>query len=155
MSFIMLSAGSVAYAGGVESNLEPKTTEQNNQDPCIIRKEAEPRKLKDGDTVKDLYEITVKDNGIKRRFSVNGVAANMPDYMPCFLAIDGSHFCAAKKQSGALPPKIIEGTVDGSDLEVLLTKPGLQIMAICSGAAHPIVIYMPKRRTGNPSAGYI
>ena len=46
MSFIMLSAGSVAYAGGVESNLEPKTTEQNNQDPCIIRKEAEPRKLK-------------------------------------------------------------------------------------------------------------
>ena len=68
MSFIMLSAGSVAYAGGVESNLEPKTTEQNNQDPCIIRKEAEPRKLKDGDTVKDLYEITVKDNGLYALF---------------------------------------------------------------------------------------
>lgn len=121
--------------------------------PCIIRKEAEPRKLKDGNTVKDLYEIIVKDNGIKRRFSVNGVAANMPDYMPCFLAVDGSHFCATKKQSGVLPPKIIEGTVDGSDLEVLFDEAGSSDYGyFLRGSASYCDLYA-KAKDGKPISG--
>ena len=121
MSFIMLSAGSVAYAGGVEGDLEPKTTGQNNQDPCIIRKEAEPRKLKDGDTVKDLYEIIVKDNDKQRTFTVNGMTTDEADLMPFLLAVDGSHFYADALQVGGtlLSPERLEGTVDGSDTDVL------------------------------------
>lgn len=153
MSFVMLSAGSVAYAGGVEGNLEPKTAEQDEQDPRIVRKEAEPRKLKDGDTVKDLYEIIVKDHDIKRRFSVNGATTNLPDYMPYFLAVDGSHFCATKKRDGTLPPRIVEGTVDGSDLEILFNETGSSNYGyFLRGSASYCDLYA-KAKDGKPISG--
>ncbi len=116
MSLTMLVTSSTAYAKGAEE----KTT-TNDLSQWIVRKEAEPRKLKDGHTEKDLYEITVKDNGARRIFTVNGMVANQPNYMPRLLAVDGSHFCATASQTlGTLQsPEKIEGTVDGSDLDVL------------------------------------
>lgn len=123
MSFAVLLADSPAYAGEAADTPELKAAAQNEQVQWTInRKEAAPRKLKDGNTEKDLYEITVKDDGSERRFAVNGVA-DRPDYMPCLLAADGSRFCITKRQGGALLPEIIEGTVDGSDLEVLFEYP--------------------------------
>ena len=147
MSLTMLVASPAAYAKGAEE----KTT-TNDLSQWIVRKEAEPRKLKDGDIEKDLYQITVKDKGMERPFTVNGVVADQPDLMPCLLAVDGSHFCITKKKGGTLPPEIVEGTVDGSDIEVLFDEYGSSYGMLLSGMASYCDLYA-KTKDGNPVSG--
>lgn len=157
MSFIMLSAGSVAYAKEAEGIPELKAAEQNGQIQWNInRKEAEPKKLKDGDTVKDLYEIIVKDDGYKRPFMVNGAAASQPDYTPSFLAVDGSSFRITKGRYNTLLSEIIEGTMAGSDLEVLFEYPpagaGSGYGFLISGNSSYCDLYS-KTKDGKPISG--
>lgn len=157
MSFAILLAGQAVYAGDIVDNFEVKAATQNDRLQWRInRNEAEPKKLKDGDTVKDLYEITVKDDGLERRFTVNGAAEKWPDLIPRLLAVDGSSFWISKNRSGALLPEIIEEAVDGSDLEVLFEYPPAQGGTgggyLLSGNASYCDLYA-KTKDGKPISG--